>query len=143
MSIMEKILLISACVAPLIALLFILPKIKKKKPKTFETTEYIPEKKEEPVEVKPEIVEEKVEKKSFEDEIETYREFLQKRKQNITQPSRVELPKDYQDLTESYSALCRRQARMQNQEKNTNLHNLDPEIKALLIAGILDRKYFD
>ena len=140
---MEKILLISACVAPLIALLFILPKIKKKKPKTFETTEYIPEKKEEPVEVKPEIVEEKVEKKSFEDEIESYREFLQKRKQNITQPSRVELPKDYQDLTESYSALRRRQARMQNQEKNTNLHNLDPEIKALLIAGILDRKYFD
>ena len=141
MSIMEKILLISACVAPLIALLFILPKIKKKKPKTFETTEYIPEKKEEPVEVKPEIVEEKVEKKSFEDEIESYREFLQKRKQNITQPSRVELPKDYQDLTESYSALRRRQARMQNQEKNTNLHNLDPEIKALLIAGILDRKF--
>ena len=138
---MEKILLISACVAPLIALLFILPKIKKKKPKTFETTEYIPEKKEEPVEVKPEIVEEKFEKKSFEDEIESYREFLQKRKQNITQPSRVELPKDYQDLTESYSALRRRQARMQNQEKNTNLQNLDPEIKALLIAGILDRKF--
>lgn len=143
MSIIERVLLIGACVAPLVALLFILPKIKKKKPKTFETTEYVPEKKEDPVEVKPEIVEEKVQEKSFEDEIESYREFLKRRKENMTEPSKNELPKGYQDLTESYSALRRRRAQRLNEEKNTNIHNLDPEIKALLIAGILDRKYFD
>lgn len=143
MSIIERILLIGACLAPLIALLFIIPKVKKKKQKTFETTDYVPEKKEESVvEIKPENIEEtKVSEKSFEDEIQSYREFLEKRKERTTSPMRVELPKGYTDLTESYSAMRRRQERNSHQERNTNINNLDPEIKALLIAGILDRKF--
>lgn len=142
MSIIERILLIGACVAPLFALLFVIPKFKKKKQKTFETTDYVPEKKEEPKQAEPEIVEEvKVDAKSFENEIESYREFLEKRKETISKPSRVQLPHDYRDITESYSAMRRRQERNNLQEKNTNINNLDPEIKALLIAGILDRKF--
>ena len=142
MSIIERFLLIGICVAPFVALLFVLPKSKKKKQKTFETTDYVPESKEEPVaEVKPEIEKEKVTTKSFEDEILDYRQFLEKRKEHITRPSRVELPKGYNDLTESYSAMRRRMERASQQDKNTNIHNLDPEIKALLIAGILDRKF--
>ena len=141
MSIIERVLLISACVAPLVALMFIIPKFKKKKQKTFETTDYVPEKKEEPVtEIKQEVVEE-VGSKSFENEIQNYREFLEKRKENMSRPSRVELPKGYTDLTESYSAMRRRMERASKQERNTNINNLDPEIKALLIAGILDRKF--
>ena len=128
--------------APFVALLFIIPKIKKKKQKTFETTDYVPENKEEPiVETKQEIKEEKIETKSFKNEIESYREFLEKRKEKMSHPTRVELPKGYTDLTESYSAMRRRMERSNNQEKNTNINNLDPEIKALLIAGILDRKF--
>ncbi len=142
MSTIEIILLISACVAPVIALLFIMPKMKKKNKKTFETTDYIPEKKEEVVETKPEIVEEKkVEEKSFENEIQSYREFLEKRKERMSHPSRVQLPREYTDLSESYSAMRRREMRNKREEKNTNINNLDPEIKALLIAGILDRKF--
>ena len=141
MSIIERVLLICVCVAPFVALLFVLPKIKKKKETTFETTDYVPEKKEEPVDVKPEVVEEKVDEKTFEDEIMDYREFLQKRKENMSHPTRVELPKGYSDVTESYSAMRRRMERASQQEKNTNINNLDPEIKALLIAGILDRKF--
>ena len=140
MSIIEKVLLISVCVAPFVALMFVLPKVKKKE-KTFETADYVPEKKEEPVEVKPVVVEEKVSEKSFENEIVNYREFLQKRKEHMSRPSRVELPKGYNDLTESYSAMRRRMERASQQENNTNINNLDPEIKALLIAGILDRKF--
>ena len=142
MSIIERILLIGMCVAPLFALLFIIPKVKKKKQKTFETTDYIPETRVEPIESKPEVVEEtKVSEKSFENEIQSYREFLEKRKEKSTNPMRVELPKGYSDLTESYSAMLRRRERSNQQEKNTNINNLDPEIKALLIAGILDRKF--
>lgn len=142
MSTMEIILLISVCVAPIVALMFVIPKLKRKKQKTFETTDYIPEKKEEVVEEKSEIVEEKkVEKKSFDDEIQSYREFLEKRKEKMSHPSRVELPKGYRDLSESYSAMRRREMRNRQEEKNTNINNLDSEIKALLIAGILDRKF--
>ena len=142
MSIIERVLLICLCVAPFVALVFVLPKVKKKKQKTFETTDYVPESKVEPVaEVKPEVVEEKVNSKSFEEEIMDYRKFLEKRKEHMSRPSRVELPKGYNDLTESYSAMRRRMERAGQQEKNTSIHNLDPEIKALLIAGILDRKF--
>ena len=55
MSVFEWVLVIGAVVAPLAALLFVLPKIKKKK--TFETTEYVPEKKEEPIIETPKPVE--------------------------------------------------------------------------------------
>lgn len=143
MSTIERILLIGACVAPLFALLFVLPKLKKikKKEKTFETTDYVPENKVEPVvEAKPDILESTPKTKSFEDEIQSYREFLEKRKEKMTNPSRKELPKGYVDMSESYSAMRRRQER-QNSQTNTNIHNLDPEIKAMLIAGILDRKF--
>jgi len=143
MSIIERILLIGACVAPLFALLFMLPKLKKlkKKEKTFETTDYVPEKKDEPViETKPESLNLTPKTKSFEDEIQSYRDFLEKRKEKMTNPFRKELPKDYVDMTESYSAMRRRQER-QSSQTNTDINNLDPEIKALLIAGILDRKF--
>lgn len=141
MSIIERFLLIGLCIAPFVALMFVLPKVKKKQ-KTFETTDYVPETKVEPVaEVKPEIIEEKIENKSFEEEIMDYRQFLEKRKERMSMPSRVELPKGYNDLTESYSAMRRRMERASQQEKNTNINNLDSEIKALLIAGILDRKF--
>jgi len=142
MSIIEKVLLIGLCVAPFVGLLFVLPKLKKKKQKTFETTDYVPEQIEEPVkEVETEKVEEKTSTKSFEDEIVNYREFLGKRKERSTMPNRVHLPNGYNDLTESYSAMRRRMERNKKQESNTDISNLDPEIKALLIAGILDRKF--
>ena len=140
MSIVERVLLIALCVAPFVALMFVLPKVKKKQ-KTFETTDYVPESKEKPVEeIKQEVVEEKVSAKSFEEDIMNYREFLEKRKERMSMPSRVELPNGYNDLTESYSAMRRRMERSA-QQKNTNINNLDPEVKALLIAGILDRKF--
>ena len=142
MSIIERVILIGLCVAPLVALIFILPKLKKKKQKTFETTDYVPENKQEPIEeIKSEIVEEKAQEKTFDNDIQSYREFLEKRKEKMSVPSRIELPKGYNDLTESYSAMRRRLERNNQQEKNTNINNLDPEIKALLIAGILDRKF--
>ena len=140
MSIVERVLLIALCVAPFVALMFVLPKVKKKQ-KTFETTDYVPESKENAVaEVKQEVVEEKVISKSFEEDMMNYREFLEKRKERMSMPSRVELPNGYNDLTESYSAMRRRMERA-SQQKNTNINNLDPEVKALLIAGILDRKF--
>ena len=142
MSIIERVLLICVCVAPFVALLFVLPKVKKNETKTFQTSDYVPEKKEEPaVEIKPEVEEEKVDEKTFENEIINYHEFLHKRKENMSRPTRVELPNGYSDMTESYSAMRRRMERASQQEKNTNINNLDPEIKALLIAGILDRKF--
>lgn len=127
--------------APIVAIIFVLPKIKKK-PKVFETSDYVPEKKEEPVvQQKPEIKETTVKEKSFDSEIQSYREFLEKRKEKMTMPTRIQPSADYEDMSESYSAMRRRMARNNKQEQNTNIHNLSSDVKAMLIAGILDRKF--
>ena len=141
MSTLEWVLLIGAIMAPIIAILFILPKIKKKQNK-FETTDYVPEKKEEHVEIKPEVEEPIKKEKSFEIEIQNYREFLEKRKEKTSKPIRLKPNHEFDDLTESYSAMRRRKQRESQQEQSaTDLHSLSPEIKAMLIAGILDRKF--
>ena len=59
----------------------------------------------------------------------------------MTHPTRVELPRGYNDLTESYSAMQRRMERNLHKNNNLDINNLDSEIKALLIAGILDKKF--
>lgn len=139
MSNIEWFLIIGICVAPFVALLFVLPKKLKKKQQKFETTAYVPEKKEEPVK------EEKREESGFErpftdlkPEIENYREFLQKRKDGIIKPHKLEVPNF---KGEDYAAAYRRRNRNQPKPQNQDINSLSPEIKALLIAGILDRKF--
>ena len=146
MSGFEWILVIGAIVAPVVALLFVLPKLKKKK--TFETTDYVPEKKEEPVEIPKPVEtpkeEPKVEfKNPFEGpgkELENYREYLMRKRDQLSSPVKNELPKGFNPGTEDYFSYRRRNRKVQ-ETQNQDIHSLSPEIKALLIAGILDRKF--
>ena len=147
MSVFELVLVIGAIVAPVAALLFVLPKLKKKK--TFETTEYVPEKKEETVIETPKPVEvpkdePKVEfKNPFEwsgKELENYREYLMRKRDQLSSPVKNELPKGFNPNTEDYFSY-RRRKKKESEPQNQDIHSLSPEIKALLIAGILDRKF--
>ena len=132
----ELVLIIFAGVAPFVALLFMLPKIKKKH-KQVETKPYVSEKMPTVQEVKEHP---KIEKpiSSINDELEDYRQYLQKRKLNTDKPVRLEVPEEYR-RTEEYSAFRRR--RRIEEKSNQDIHSLTPEVKAMLIAGILDRKF--
>ena len=147
MSNFEIFLIVMVCAVPFIALLMVLPKkIKKAKEKNkksvdIKTLEDLKkeEKKEEPVENKPEV-----KKHVAKSEISTddFKKYLQRRKP-ISKPSRMELPKDFVDRTIPYTP---RRRRIKNDRPNNlteEIQNLSPELKALIIAGVLDPKNFD
>ncbi len=143
----ETFLIVMVCAVPFIALLMVLPKkIKKakeknKKPAAIKTLEEI--KKEERI-IEPKEIE--PEKKEYipKSEISTdeFKSYLQKRKPT-SRPSRVELPKGFNDMTMPY--IPRRRAKRDNKPKSLTeeIQNLSPELKALIIAGVLDPKNFD
>lgn len=144
MSLIEKILLVAICVTPVVTLLFMLPKFKRKKQQTFETTDYVPLKKEQTENKQPdEVAEVTPQVKSVEhtDELEDYRAYLSKRKQETTKPTRVDIPEGYIDRTEGYSIARMRKKAEQKTDDNLDLLNLPADVQALLIAGILDRKF--
>lgn len=144
MSLIEKILLVAMGLTPIVALLFMLPKLKRKKQQTFETTDYVPLEKEQAENNQPnEVAEVAPQEKSVEhaDELEDYRAYLSKRKQETTKPTRVDVPEGYIDRTEGYSMARMRKKAEQKTDDNSDLLNLPADVQALLIAGILDRKF--
>lgn len=147
MSSFEWFIIIGVIVAPIAALLLVLPKIKKKQ-KTFETTSYVPETKEEPKEVvaqdtkpKEEVKKENIEFKSpFQNrEFENYRDFLMNRQDAPKRPQRLDLMNGFNQTPEDFY-LSRRRHRKQDVQ-NQDIHSLSDEMKALMILGIFDKKY--
>ena len=147
MSGFEWFLVIGSISAPLVALLFVLPKLKNKK--TFKTTEYVQEKEDVSVVENPNpapVVKEdvKVEFKSpFENsgrELESYREYLLRKREQLTDPMKNAIPKGFNPDTEDYFSYRRRKSKSE-EPKNQDIDSLSPELKALLILGILDRKF--
>lgn len=143
MSNFEIFLIVMLCATPIIALFFILPK-KLKKEKKVEKTEVKTLKEVKQEESKPVVEEKKIEpKKVASSEISTddFKSYLNHRTPT-SKPSRVELPKDFRDMSLPY-----RPRRREKKEKPKTIveeiQSLSPELKALMITGVLDRKNFD
>lgn len=146
MTVFEIVLVILVCITPIVALLFVLPKRKKKEVKPKETTSYVTLEKEQAQAqaeqgTPSQVAETKPEPKKFkDDELENYRDYLNKRHEMSSRPQRHEIPKDFIDRTSAYVPMSSMRNRRTN-SSNTDINNLSPEVKALLIAGILDRKF--
>ncbi len=149
MSSFEIFIIVLVCVVPIIALFMVLPKIKikfkskqKKSPKTKTYAEIKAE--EEPKEVKIEEKPKETKKQTIASEISTedFKNYLNRR-QPTTKPSKMELSEDFVDRTSPY--FPRRMRRSVQKPKNVaeEIKNLSPELKAMLIAGVLDKKDYD
>lgn len=143
----EIALIICAVLTPFLAIIFVLPKHKKKSKQLPETKPYVPSKQEN--EEKPKSSNELELPKSksvdiFSDDkllTDDYKEFLKKRNSGIVPPSR----RNYANSTTfSFDEYMNRK---KNKEESKTIHEeidgLSPELKAMLVAGVLDRKYFD
>lgn len=145
MSNFEIILIVLACAVPVVALLFVLPKFKKReKKKVEETTKTLADLKQE--EKKPEIVKETpVKKEVVQDDISSsdVQSYIDFKKKNLSKPKRVEMPKDFKDVTMPY--MPRRRPHQDTKPKNVaeEIQNLSPELKVLIISGVLGPKNFD
>ncbi len=142
MSGFEILILVIACAVPLVALIFIKPKKKKKEKKAPEvktlqevkTEEKVAEpKKEEPGYKKDNNIE------SLDEDIQSYVEY---KKKNITKPQKVEMPPNFKDMSMPYIPR-RRGVDKKPKTVAEEINNLSPELKAMLLAGVLDKKNYD
>lgn len=143
----ELVLIILACSVPVVALLFVLPKLKKKEKKQVEvqTKTYEEIKKEEPqLEQKSEKkTEPKVEVLQKNDiSSEDFKNYLNIKQNRISRPSRVELPKDFEDRTMPYAPRRARRSVEKPSSVAEEICSLSPELKALIFTGALDKKDF-
>lgn len=147
MSGFEIFLIVLVCLTPVFALIMILPKTllkkqKKEKPADVPVKTYEEIKKEEaPKEIpKVESTTPAFNTKDF--TAEDFKGYLKERK-NGSKPQRIELPKDFQDTTMPY--MPRRRRRVDDKPKSISeeIHSLSPELKAMLISGVLDKKNYD
>ena len=144
-------LIVSLCAVPFVALLFVLPKFKKKEKQKPATKTYEEIKKEEQKsEVKQESVGEQAIEKKAESifakndfSSEDFRSYLNYKQHNTSKPSRIELPKDFVDRTEPYIPRRRRRETEKPKTVAEEIRSLSPELKALIFTGALDKKDYD
>jgi len=143
MSTFEIILLIGAGLVPIIALLMVVPKFKRKKhliPP--ETMPYISSEKEslevnKEVESKEKSVVNSNDKKN--EDTDEFKDYLNYKKSTINRPVRNELPADYKDNTMPYM----RRRMDKNKEHKTiieQVNALSPELLTMMISGVFDKK---
>ena len=146
MSNFEVFIIVMVCVVPVLALLMVLPKIKikfkkKEKKANVETKTYAEIKVEEkPIEPNVEEKPKEVKKPVLSSEISTedFKSYFNRRKPT-SKPSRLDLPADFKDRTMPYTP----RRRMENKKPKSvaeEIQNLSPELKALIITGVLDKK---
>ena len=150
MSNFEIVLIFLAVTIPIVTFLFVFVKFKKKEKKEPAPTKTYEElKKEEQNKVGEPVVEEKkIEEKKFIPDSNSdftqddFKAYLNHKQKSISKPSRVDLPKDFVDTTLPYS---RRRRRVEEKPKSVaeEIKSLSPELKALIIAGVLDKKNYD
>lgn len=138
MSKIELILLISACLVPFVAFIFIMPKLKKKnKDKKSVVKEEKPEEKQPEIKKEQPTLNQKVENKVVYNS-DDFKGYLQHKEETTTKPKRKKV-EDLEDFTFPYEPFDFNE-RPKEKPKNDFAH-LSPEIKALMIAGILDPKF--
>ena len=150
MSKFEIILIVLACAVPIMALIFVAPKFKKKEKKKeaapIKTYEEMKKEESPKEEVKQEF---KPAKKTVSHITNTdfgpsdFRTYLQHKQKNLSRPNRIDLPAGFQDRTTPYNP--RRRRRMEEKPKTVaeEIRSLSPELKALIFSGALDKKKYD
>ena len=130
--------------APVVSLLFILPKLKLKKntKQAPPTTEYKPE---QPIDKKeaPKL-DKTIVNKSNQEVIKTseFQDYLSYKKKNLSQPIKLKEPDIF---TDDYipSRLRRKQAKQEDKTISEQIHDLSPELKVMMLSGVFNKKDFD
>lgn len=142
MSVFEIIILVSAGLVPVIALLMVIPKFKRRqKLIPPETMPYISSDKEN-LEIKKTVEPEKKEvSRSFENDgaLDEFKDYLKYKKETTAGPTKKELPDDYIDKTSPYI----RRRMDKNKEHKTiieQINTLSPELLTMMISGVFDKK---
>jgi len=150
MSNFEIVLTVLACAVPLVALLFVLPKFKKKEKAKVETpTKTYEEIKKEETPKEETKLEEKKENKSLpkitntEFDSNDFKSYLKRKQQTTSKPMRVDLPEDFEYKTMPYLPRRRRREDLKPKTVAEEIRSLSPELKALIFTGALDKKNFD
>ena len=153
MSTIEIILIVAACIIPVVAFFMVLPKRKKKEKVPPPTNTYV---KEEKKEEKPatqaaptssssspkELAKPKVAKPIFDDD-EDFKSYLELKKKRTPAPEPIEEGSFVRNPVGEYiPARLRTKIAEKNDAKSIKdqINELSPELKAMLIAGVLDRK---
>lgn len=148
MSKVELVLIIGVSIIPIIALFFVLPKWKKQKAEEKPKEE----KPEEKFEMSKPDNEESPKEKSPKDirvggdfERDDLTDYINKKMKGAKMPERKILPEDFVDTSEDFITPIRRSDLMnKNKSKSVaeQFNELSPEMKAMIIAGVFDKKDF-
>lgn len=134
----ELVLLIGAILVPFVALIFVLPK-KLKKAKQEPKEE--PKKEEPKKEVKPEQSKEQPNPfKNNKFSVEDFKGYLNEKASKTSKPKRVDVDNSMKDIQDFIPSRFRRQQKKDNLTIQEEIQNLSPELKAMLFAGLLDKK---
>ena len=144
----ETVLIVMACSVPFLALTFVLPKFKKKEksnPIKEEKSFQEGKKEEEKSEPHKEDLEEnKTEIDSNADfSPEDFKKYLTNRNKSTIKPTRIELPEGFEDRTMPYIPQHRRKVEEKTKTVAEEIQQLSPTLKAMIIAGVLDKKDFN
>ena len=141
----EIFLIVAMCSVPVVALFFVVPKLKKKQKKEKVVEKKVVEevKKEETPKISEEPKQKAVRPIENSFTSEDFKGYLNKRQNETTKPKRVELPEDFIDRTEDFFPRRRRRIAEKPKTVAEEIRNLSPELKALIISGVLDKKDFD
>lgn len=151
MSKVEMFLIIGACLVPFIALIFVLPKHKKKTKTPPPTTSYVKEDKKEekpaaPVQsgapIEKQVSKPKITKPTF-DEDDDFKAYLELKKKRTQAPEPIDEGSFVRSPVGEYIP-ARLRNKMAQTSKNKSIaeqiNDLSPELKAMLLAGVLDKK---
>ena len=144
MSKMELILIIVGALIPFVAVLFVLPKFKKKDKTPPPTTTYVKEEKSK-VEEKPaqtvESPKPKVANYSLKDD-DDFKSYLELRKKRLSAIQAKDSSLATHPTEEFVPARLRNKFAQTKEDKTVveQINDLSPELKALIISGVLDKK---
>ena len=143
MSVFEIIIIASAVSIPVIALLMVIPKFKRRqKLISHETMPYVSSENESPVVNKTVDQDQKETTRSLqaqEDSTDEFKDYLRYKKESIVGPTKKELPEGYIDRTSPYV----RRRMDKNKEHKTiieQINTLSPELLTMMLSGIFDKK---
>ena len=152
MSKIEMFLIIGACLVPFVALLFVLPKRKKKEKTPPPTTPYVkdeptsapaPAPKTQAAPVKKADASIKI-KPNFNDDIDDdFKKYLELKKKRTPAPSPIDEDSFVRSPVGEYIPARLRSNpdyKKQNKSIAEQINELSPELKAMLLAGVLDKK---
>lgn len=136
MTTIEIVLLIGVCLTPIVALLFVVSK-KHKKEEVKQEVDKQPETTEEKKECQPEQPVDTFNLNSQDFSRNELKDYMVNKSKSVTRPFNKSVSGDFPGLNMDFPP-----RRIRNEEKpvSKQIQDLSPELKALMIAGVLDKK---